>query len=305
MTIATKTYFKRTIERLCGIIEGIAIDYRINGKELGELQKWIESHPAMHDIEPFRGLAALLEDIIADEIFTKEEHNELLEWCSDIINEKGLFDNVAQATMRLHGVCQGIACDKKITLEELESLNDWLLDYEDFKNWWPFNDLTKLIKKISKDNIIDLDEDRELKEFFLDFTETFYDNPEIHDKEYYRDSYMIAPTLNIYKSISSICENNPKIIFENKKFCFTGPAASGKRKDLFETITKHGGYPVKNIVNNLDYLIIGAQASPAWIYSTYGRKIEKVINKNKKGESISIIQEVDFIKAVEAIKPNK
>ncbi len=41
-------------------------------------------------------------------------------------------------------------------------------------------------------------------------------------------------------------------------------------------VTQSGGIPINSIVKELDYLVIGAQASLAWLYSTCGRKIEKV-----------------------------
>ena len=48
-------------------------------------------------------------------------------------------------------------------------------------------------------------------------------------------------------------------------------------------VRKLDGIPKNNAVAQLDYLVVGAQSSPCWAYSTYGRKIEAVIENREKG----------------------
>ncbi|MGB5986576.1 MAG: BRCT domain-containing protein, partial [Desulfobacterales bacterium] len=91
------------------------------------------------------------------------------------------------------------------------------------------------------------------------------------------------------------CARDCKIAFNQKQFCFTGPAKTGTRKNLEEIVTALGGIPKNNVVLTLDYLVIGAQSSPCWAYSTYGRKIEKAIELKRKGRNITILHENDFI----------
>lgn len=49
-----------------------------------------------------------------------------------------------------------------------------------------------------------------------------------------------------------------------------------------------------NVVHELDYLIIGADANRAWAYSCFGRKVEKAIELRKRGHKLLIVHEVDF-----------
>jgi len=69
---------------------------------------------------------------------------------------------------------------------------------------------------------------------------------------------------------------------------------------LFKAVEELGGIAHKSIVKGLDYLVIGAQASPAWVYSTYGRKIESVMQKKKNDESCGtqIVNEYDLVCAI-------
>lgn len=63
-------------------------------------------------------------------------------------------------------------------------------------------------------------------------------------------------------------------------------------------IESAGGIVSENYVKRVNYLVIGALTNKAWIYSTYGRKIETAMHDKKKGMLISIIHEDDLMKAI-------
>jgi hypothetical protein len=301
MFFTTRTYVQRSIERLYGIIQGIDIDCHINDREILALKEWLDTHDVLHHEEPFKDLVYLVSEILEDGVIDPDERAELSQWCSDTLNERGFLGCVTQATRRLHGILSGIVCDGKIRAEELTGLQDWLLDYEQMKDWWPFNELKSLLDQILADGKVDSGEQQALRDFFLNFTEQVIDDPKIFDNEYWMDPCMISLS-PVFKPISIICEPSPVIRFKDKEFCFTGPAASGKRTLLAETVAQLGGIPRKNPVIKLDYLVIGAQASPAWVYSTYGRKIEAVMHRKKTVPDCrtQIVKEADFVTAVSA-----
>jgi hypothetical protein len=297
MAIATKTYIKKSIERLYGIIEGVSVDCTVNDEEIAALNKWLNTHEYLNCVEPFKGLDALLQDILSDGVIDADEREELVEWCADTINEQGFLDEFTDIVRRLHGIFSGIMCDSIIRKEELEGLKDWLLDYEQFSGWWPFNELGKIIHNILEDGQIDKKEHEMLSIFFNDFAEQILPDPVIHDEEYWMENFRTSPS-PIFKSISSICENDPDICFEGKCFCFTGPAATGVRADLVGVVYDLGGWAKNNVGGALDYLVVGAQSSPAWVYSTYGRKIETVMNQKENAKArAQIISENDFVNA--------
>jgi hypothetical protein len=49
---------------------------------------------------------------------------------------------------------------------------------------------------------------------------------------------------------------------------------------------------------NLDYLVIGALASPNWTNSSHGRKIEKAMTLKEKGDPIFIIAAEQWVQAL-------
>ncbi|WP_024333084.1 hypothetical protein [Desulfotignum balticum] len=301
MFFTTKTYVKRSIERLYGIIQGIDIDCHINDREIVALKKWLDTHDVLHHEEPFRDLVYLVSEILEDGVVDADERKLLSEWCSNALNETGFLGCVTQSTRRLHGILSGIVCDGQIRAEELTGLQDWLLDYEQMKDWWPFNELKKLLDQIMADGKVDPEEQEALRDFFSSFTEQVIDDPKIFDNEYWMDPRMISLS-PVFKSISTICEPSPVIRFNGKEFCFTGPAASGKRSHLAAAVEQLGGVHRKNPVISLDYLVIGAQSSPAWVYSTYGRKIEAVKQRKETVPDCQtqIVKEADFVSAVTA-----
>ena len=292
---ANVRYVRKSIERLLGIIEGIAIDCEMESGEITALNNWLESHECLICMEPFKNVYTEIQKILEDQIIDEQEKEDFLDWCSDFINYNPFLKNATQAVRRLHGVLSGIDIDNLIKQNEVEGLKDWLRDYERFSDIWPFSELGSLISKILEDGKIDDAEAELLRTFFNDFNEVVVNTPQIHDHEY--ELPWLMNDSPVFNPISSICDK-VEVEFKHKCFCFTGPAITGKRKDLHDIVSKLGGLCSDRVCRGLDYLVIGGQSSPAWVYSTYGRKIEKAIKEREDFGKIKIIDENTFIDAV-------
>lgn len=295
-----KQYIDKTIERLYGIISGIIIDDDLTDSEIEHVFSWIETHKDLSSVEPFMSLYGLLARCLEDGVIDASERDEVLEWCSLFINGDPFPSGVTNAIRRLHGVLSGIKIDKVINDDEILGLQDWLYNFERYRDTvFPFNELFPILYRILEDGKIDTDEREELSAFCNNFTERVVVDPLLHD-EVYVESWMTTQS-PIFEPILAFCDNVHKIHFNNSTFCFTGPARSGKRSVLHGLVKKCGGIPKEKVVLDLDYLVIGAQSSPYWVYSTYGRKIEGVLANNRKGLSSTIIIHEDaFVRQVEA-----
>ncbi len=53
-----------------------------------------------------------------------------------------------------------------------------------------------------------------------------------------------------------------------------GDLYKGTKETLYYRIERNGGIRKSNVSNKLNFLIIGGAGSPAWAFSTYGRKVE-------------------------------
>lgn len=291
-------YLEKTVQRLRGLIEGISIDDELDDNEIILLKNWIDEHPKLHGEEPFASLIALLKDCLEDGIIDEDERDEISEWCASFLNDSPFAENMTEAIRRLHGALSGILIDDTITDDEIHNLQDWLYDYESLKGSWPFNDLWALLNRIFDDGVISDEERTEFKEFCSYFSEKIITNPDIQDGIY------IEPWMRtgcpIFKPIIELCNRDHQITFKKKSFCFTGPARSGPRTVLHQMVGEAGGIASKTTTLKLDYLVIGAQSSPAWIYSTYGRKIETVLNNREANKChTDLIYENDFLEQIE------
>jgi len=84
--LARSTDIRRAMERLKGFMLGIAIDGRINDKEIQSLKDWLSIHPTLSAKEPFLTVSVTLHRIFEDNYIDEEEREEILELC-------GMFDD--------------------------------------------------------------------------------------------------------------------------------------------------------------------------------------------------------------------
>jgi hypothetical protein len=73
------------------------------------------------------------------------------------------------------------------------------------------------------------------------------------------------------------------VAFPSRAFCFTGKLIDLKRTAAEREVRSRGGVILDRINERLDYLVIGDEASPAWKYGGYGRKIEQARDFHRAG----------------------
>ena len=85
----------------------------------------------------------------------------------------------------------------------------------------------------------------------------------------------------------------PPVSFNGKTFVFTGKFDFGTRKECQEAVICRGGEApkMKFVSQNVDYLVIGEQGSPAWKRGSYGNKIESAILARREHGTPAIISE--------------
>jgi hypothetical protein len=73
------------------------------------------------------------------------------------------------------------------------------------------------------------------------------------------------------------------VTFPSRAFCFTGKLIDLKRTAAEREVRSRGGVILDRINEQLDYLVIGDEASPAWKYGGYGRKIVQARDFHRAG----------------------
>lgn len=279
----------RAMHSLEGLLKGIAIDGEISIEEVHMLQKWLEENRTILQHDPFNELKALIDSSLADGRIDEDEKKDILWFCRKFTSDDNYFSAITSDLQRLHGILGGIISDNVIDKNELDGLRSWLDEHQDLRTCWPFDEISRQVALVLEDGRIDDQEHASLLSFF---------------GEFFRFSGAAADgdgPDGVPAVIGSVCSQNPRISFEDRRFCFTGSSSRETRERIQELVSEKGGRIAEKLDDGVDYLVIGANGSPCWTFACYGRKVEEAIGWQKNGADIQIIHEDDFWRAMETV----
>ena len=205
--------------------------------------------------------------------------------CHNIRPNSIYYDSITSDLQRLQGILHGIIADKIINKEEILGLQYWLENNKHLSNNYPYDEIFELVEGVLYDGVLSQNEVPILKNFFAKFCEISPASVLSTD-----ELVEIKNTASIY----AVCSTNPKIIFRNNLFCFTGKSSKGSRKDIADIVINAGGLFKDTVVSDTKYLIVGDDGNPCWAFACYGRKVEKAITAKKSGQNINIVHETSF-----------
>ncbi len=284
----TPRRLEKAMHMLEGILVGVTMDGRLGDQELIVLSEWIGEHKEFRNKHPFNEVVPRIEQVINDGVIDEEERADIIWLCDQFTTGSEHFDEVTTDLQKLHGIMGGIAADSLITVEELRALSDWLDDKEHLHGCWPFDEVSALVSSVLADGRIDPDEHDTLLHFFADVLAF------LNHKSLGRKVEGVPPFRG------GICALQPNVEFEGKRFCFTGKPKNGPKSKLQKAVEERNGKVEKSVVQDLDFLVIGADGNECWAYSAYGRKVENAIQQRKAGAKVMIIHEFDFWDAVQS-----
>ena len=284
--------FTKALNTLTGILKGIELDGVIL-KEVQELNHWLEVNAVFQERPPFDEIYKTLQAALEDNVLTADEIDDIHWACQNIGEDNPYFEAITADMQILHGILHGALADNEITDLEIENLENWLLDNEELAGHYPYDELVTLLTHFLNDGKIDEDERNYLKFFFSEFiytTQSLNINKNEIDK------------MKAEMTVKGICATCPDILFDGRKFCFTGESRKLPRNEIWSLIEENNGIVANGVTNDLNYLIIGDAGSKAWAFTTYGRIVEKALQLRKNGKQVIIVHENDFWDAIEDIK---
>lgn len=277
--------FEKAVNSLLGLVDGIAIDAKINDNEIGFLQAWLDDHRINSSRHPFNELFPLVEQAASDGILTEDERADIAWLCGRLTSTE--YFNAATADMqKLHAVVAGIGSDGEISVDELKGLSAWLQEHEHLRTCWPYDEIESLVTSVLADRKIDPEEHKILMSFFGEFI-SILDNKTI-----------VSPVLLEGSNIIGLCAVCPDISFADAVFCLTGKSHKYTRTEFSDVISNLGGKAANSVSRKVNYLVVGADGNPCWAYACYGRKVEHAVELRKQGHPIAIVHENDFHDAV-------
>jgi hypothetical protein len=282
-----KGRLEKSINSLLGLLEGIAIDGRVNEGEVGLLRVWLEDHQDVAHRHPYNELIPVLTAAVTDGVLDPEERADIT-WLCERLRSTEFFDMVTADLQRLHALVGGIAADGSITAEEMRGLSNWLADHDHLKTCWPYDEIETLTTKVLADGKVDEAEHRMLLDFFTEFLAVLDERT------------IVRPVVaeGVEKTIGALCAVAPEVSFSGSSFCFSGASAKYKRTDFEALVQRLGGVALPNVTSKLNFLVIGAEGNPCWAFACYGRKVEKAVELRRKGVRVVILHDNDFHDAV-------
>ena len=258
------------INSLYGIIKGINYDGIINQYEINLLNKWLDENVIYKQYSLFNKILTELSSILEDGIITKYEKIELLGLVNSI-QSSNMYNETTLNLQILQGILEGIACDKKIVIEEIENLKIWLIKNDYLSGVYPYDRVLLIVNKVLEDEILTENEKEEL-------------------------------ALSFNEILNPICSNNKSIKLNGKTFCLTGDFKNGTKSEIKQKLENLGAIEKSGVSTKLDYLFVGGLGSDAWKYGNIGGKIAKAQELQEKGSLIQIITEEDLFENINNIK---
>ncbi|MBP3142254.1 BRCT domain-containing protein [Aliivibrio fischeri] len=268
---------------LRGILQGVTADTKLNDTEVLFLDVWLKNDDTIKSDGDFLDLKDIIEDVLEDGIIEQHELNEIQEVMNDVIQYgyKDIWD-IDALTNQLLGFLQGITSDDNLNDKEIIKLTNLLNENNEVTEKWPGNVIKTRLNNILADGIIDEEERADLLLMLKgicgqQFTDT-----------------------GLAECAATDCFSKDIIIdsIENKHICFTGKFMSGNRKTIESIAKKHKASTRKDVVQALDYLVIGSMASRDWKFTSHGRKIEAALFNQQKGLPVQIITEETWVKYI-------
>lgn len=172
------------------------------------------------------------------------------------------------------------------------------------------------LKTLCKINSIELDHHRagadskataelSLKAFEIAGVSTIDDFPEKLKTtigKLYIDGYNPSKTQRVYKARNlpkieeDLTKHNPESVFYRRKVAFTGTLSSIVRAEAQQLIANIGSIIANNVIKDTDFLVIGQQDYRVVGEDGMSNKQKNAVQLIKKGSSLDIISEADFLK---------
>jgi BRCT domain type II-containing protein len=126
--------------------------------------------------------------------------------------------------------------------------------------------------------------------------------PKIYVLKPYKTSAKRKSSSQIPTSKEMLDDPAPVVVFEGRSFCFTGVFifGDGDRDQCEAAVRTRGGMCYKHPTRDLNYLVVGSFAEPAWAHERYGRKIETALELKSHDANCKIISEEHWTKHLQS-----
>lgn len=247
-----------------GFLQGVVADGRINPVELQALHTYMLDCADHIDHGDIVDVLDATEDLVGKAKLDQASEEDLLGVIDCILEYQCPEESSRVEKMEeFLGICSGVIADNVVKQAEAEKLHEWLSVHRDIVGEWPACDIVRRLNRFLADGSFD---EREAADV-LDAL-----------KHLFGGSFAETGATSIGLPIEVKKHFAPLVEFAGRSFCFTGKFFFGSRTECEAITAEMGGVLAKGVSKKLDYLVVGSIASPFWLTSHFGTKIQKVMS---------------------------
>lgn len=269
--IHKKSIDMKTLSTMRGVIAGITSDRAITNIEIQFLDVWLRDIRNMKPKGDLLDLCEQVGDILEDGVITEDEREDTIQLLDDII-KYGDY-NEDQSINETLGFISAISVDNEIHPKELQHLISNLKVDE-----------TAAFNKLLLSRIMGLN-------LPSDHDEILSTLKSISGQEFLDTGSVEAG------SMSLLFDQHIPSSIEGMKCVVTGLAPDFNRAEINKIIRMNGGIPMNNVSGKTDLVIVGEIHSTFWVYTSFGRKLERAIEEKLKQHPVKIVSSSAFLDA--------
>lgn len=184
----------------------------------------------------------------------------------------------------LSGIVTGIVADGHLHDLEVQMLSTWLTANPAVSRVWPGSAISRHLQEVLADGVITAEERTHLLSELQrlsgsDFSESGSSIPAVAGLPFDSEGAIALRELGV---------------------CHTGEFVYGTRSACEKLTEKAGGIPLSSVTKKVAYLVVGTHVSPAWMNTSYGRKIMRAMELREQGHQLLIVSEKRWIEAIGA-----
>lgn len=180
-----------------------------------------------------------------------------------------------RAIEHLMGLVTGLIADGHLNDIEIQMLSTWISGHPEVTSEFPGTVIARTLAEVMADGVISETERSHLLATLTGLASTDF-----------------SVTGSAAPEVASLpIDDSVTFDIRDVTACFTGEFIFGTRAACQRLMEKFGAECVDNISKKVNVLVIGTKVSPDWIHTSFGRKIQKVMELREEGHHIHIISE--------------
>lgn len=280
----------KSLNLLRGMLAGAACDGEITNKELIEIAGWCNAQLSLYDLDSFFPLHPIERKLIDTGYINQSDKETLISGYMNPSTIRKRFDEQTSKLQFLTGLCYGMISDTKLTVFEIQALNDWLFSNEDLNGSFLYDNLLILVSKALEAGTSQAQNINVLYCFLGDLVDYRYCTN--LDEQYF-------DALKTQCNATEFIKKDVTITIPGHSVCLSGLSAKASHDELCSIIKDCGGFYREHLSSKTDYLICFDTPDPAWTFPKYGRKFEQAMSLIQAGGKLQVVSESVFWNAVE------